>query len=297
MLLISKLTVPFLMQNRKENVRKKGNQLLLKHKKVSIITKNMGKTKQWKKNGEQDKFILKLMRNGKINKDTKPVTLQKDHPALFGDFSTNVIRNHLNMLKMSYGIFLRGESDEEDEVYEDKEVQKNEAVDFQLESSSGPGCITNIHHNYPVLCDMYKDPDNQFENVVLAVLLPSGIRNVRVELNNDGMAAIVKYVWPATMFNIEDLYKKSLSNNEINIFHPKVLCFKNALEKVRARVDASPEGVINVNLPIKVQTASDSWTKGGIKRDDGTHIAFAEFKGYIKDYNKKVEESHLIFHM
>ncbi|KAJ6642859.1 hypothetical protein Bhyg_07815 [Pseudolycoriella hygida] len=134
---------------------------------------NMGKTKQRKKNVEQDKFIVKLMRNGKINKDTKPVTLQKDHPALFGDFSTNVIRNHLNMLKMSYGMFLRGESDE------DKEVQQ---IDFQLESSSGP-----------------------------------------------------------------------------------------------------------------VQTASDSWTKGGIKRDDGTHIAFAEFKGYIKDYNKKVEESHLIF--
>lgn len=185
-----------------------------------------------------------------------------------------------------------GDENEEDE---DNDIQEVDEVDNCSVESMTTGGISNIHHNYPVLVDLFKDPDNQFEKVVLAVLLPSGVQNPRVELSDDGLTAFVKYAWPKTMYNMEDMFKKQLTTG-ITIHHPKILCFKNALEKVRKRVDMCPEAVIKVNLPIKVQTAIDSWFKG-IHREDGTNIAFAEFKGYIKEYNKKINDSQLVFDM
>lgn len=181
---------------------------------------------------------------------------------------------------------------------EDEEIDKQEnEVILISESSTSNAAVTNIHHNYPVLCGMYKDPDNQFEKVVMAVSLPSGVQNVRVELSQDGMTVLVKYGWPKTMFTMEDLFKKQLANHQTSMCHPKVTCFKDALEKVRARVDECPQSMIKVPLPIKVQTAADSWTKGGVIREDGTNVAYAEFKGYIKEYNKKIIDSQLIFDM
>lgn len=220
---------------------------------------------------------------------------------MFAEFSENVIRNHLNLLKRSKGLYCKyiipvciqilskfpffevDSGDEEDE--ENDRQENNIAIDLTAEVSSSAGQVTNIHHNYPVLCNMFKDPDNQFEKVAMAVLLPSGAQNVRVELSQDGMTALVKYGWPKTMYTMEDLFKKHLANKQTTVCDPKVTCFKDALENVRERVDACPQSMIKVNLPIKVQTAVDSWMKGGIVRDDGTHVAYAEFKGHIKEYN------------
>lgn len=69
----------------------------------------MGKTVQWKNEGEQDKFIVKLIREGKIHKATKPAFLKATYPSVFGNFSLNVIRNHLNLLKRSSGLFCKWE--------------------------------------------------------------------------------------------------------------------------------------------------------------------------------------------
>lgn len=66
----------------------------------------MGKIlKQWKNGGEEDKFIIKLMKTGKINKYTKPLTIKKEYPHLFNEFSTCVVRNHLNDLKRNNGLY------------------------------------------------------------------------------------------------------------------------------------------------------------------------------------------------
>lgn len=67
----------------------------------------MGRTKQWKNGGEQDKFIVKLIKQGKIHKNTKPATLKADYPNLFAEFSPNVMRNHLNILKRSNGLYCK----------------------------------------------------------------------------------------------------------------------------------------------------------------------------------------------
>lgn len=80
---------------------------------------------------------------------------------------------------------------------------------------------------------------------------------------------VVKYGWSRTMFIMEDLFRKQLHLHQINIHHPKVSCMKNALEKVRLRTNDRPAAVIKVPLPIKVQTVTDTWIKGGLERDDG----------------------------
>lgn len=67
----------------------------------------MPKVKQWKKGGEEDKFILKLIRQGKITAQTKPNALKAEYPNIFGGFSSNVMRNHLNILKFSNGLFCK----------------------------------------------------------------------------------------------------------------------------------------------------------------------------------------------
>lgn len=70
----------------------------------------MGKMKQWKKGGDEDKFILKMIRQGKITATTKPAVLKAEYPQMFGGFSSNVMRNHLNILKFSNGLFCKNQN-------------------------------------------------------------------------------------------------------------------------------------------------------------------------------------------
>ncbi|KAJ6639314.1 hypothetical protein Bhyg_12058 [Pseudolycoriella hygida] len=93
---------------------------------------------------------MKLIRQGKINQDTKPSTLMAEHPSVFGEFSSSVVRNHLNVLKMSYGLFLlETEGDENEDDYSE---QVTKVMDVSLEEGhpssipvSSSGCILNTH--------------------------------------------------------------------------------------------------------------------------------------------------------
>lgn len=67
----------------------------------------MGKVKSWKNGGEEDKFIEKLIKKGKINKYTKPMALKKAHPDVFGEYTINVVRNHLNIIKRRNGLYCK----------------------------------------------------------------------------------------------------------------------------------------------------------------------------------------------
>lgn len=64
-------------------------------------------SKHWKTDGEEDKFLKKLIQKGKVNKNTNARTLLSDYPAVFGTFSENVVRNHLNVAKRSSGLYCK----------------------------------------------------------------------------------------------------------------------------------------------------------------------------------------------
>lgn len=68
----------------------------------------MGKpNKQWKAGGKKHKLLKKLNKKGKINKYTRPATLQGQHPAVFGSFNSQVMRNHLNDFKRANGLYCK----------------------------------------------------------------------------------------------------------------------------------------------------------------------------------------------
>lgn len=78
-----------------------------------------------------------------------------------------------------------------------------------------PGHNSCVHQNYPILYETFKDPDTQFEKVVLAISLPGGVTKVKIEINEDGLSVVIKYNRPDTLFDMKDLFKKLLSSKQI----------------------------------------------------------------------------------
>lgn len=189
------------------------------------------------------------------------------------------------------------EPDNEDNKNKDETSNDPDLNACKAATSEGPtsGFDDIVHQNYPVICEKYKDPSNQCEKLALVMQLPSGASNVKIELSDDGVSAIITYQWARSMFNMESLYQKQLTSQQLHIHHPKILCIKNGLQKYRQRIDIAPEAVVKVNLPIKVQTSRESWTKSGVKCEDGSHVLLADFTGFIKNYNTKVADSAVEF--
>lgn len=187
------------------------------------------------------------------------------------------------------------EQSDDDETVE--EIGSNELnVDESGESVPTNACnVTTTQINYPFLCVTHKNPDDQSDMVSLTVCLPGGAQNVKIEINNEGTEVNITYKWPKAMYNIEELFKKQLSNNQISLHHPKLLSLKEGLQNVRSRIDAAPESKIDIRLPIAVQTSPQSWTKTGITSEDGSQIIIAEFRGYINNYSKKIMDSTVTF--
>lgn len=120
----------------------------------------MGKiTKQWKTDGEEDKFIQKLIKKGSINKYTTPKSLLTGYPAVFGNFSENVIRNHLNLAKRSSGVLCESNFVEvflfiikcnHTVVNEDDGGSNDEADEVQKkESEEANACPVHLHLAHP----------------------------------------------------------------------------------------------------------------------------------------------------
>lgn len=75
--------------------------------KLSVKMGKTAKQTQWKSGGEEDKTLTKLIKQGKVNKFTTPSNLKCEHPAIFGSFTTEVIRNHLNTAKRTNDLYCK----------------------------------------------------------------------------------------------------------------------------------------------------------------------------------------------
>ncbi|KAJ6639446.1 hypothetical protein Bhyg_12191 [Pseudolycoriella hygida] len=234
----------------------------------------------------EDKFLLKLVKKGKINKSTKPASLKSEHPTVFGEFSTNVIRNHLALIKRSSGMYYVEEGNSK--CAEPTKVV-SEVNGRKVDDNAPRGYDTKLmQQNYPVICEQFKDPETEINKVLLVALLPGGATNIKVELHERGLVE--------TMFNANDLFKRQLQENGFQIYHPMVLSFKAGLKKARKRVNARPESTMKVELPLEVQTSEDSWKRWGESRADGSQILLVEFSSQITDYVKKSVDECVVFH-
>lgn len=193
------------------------------------------------------------------------------------------------------------EDEIEDGYPDDKENVENGGDSKNVENGGDAKTVDTthsgnfVHKNYPAICEIYKDPDNQCEKVAMVVSMPAGVDNVLLHLAEDGLSVKITYEWSSTMYDMNDLYKKLSRTERLPMQHPRVLCVKNALEKFRDRIDTAPMGEITLKFPIKVQTLTDSWSQSGVGRDDGTQILIGDFTGHQKIYNTKLSDSVVKF--
>lgn len=168
-----------------------------------------------------------------------------------------------------------------------KKSGRNEAIESGFSKIS--------HHNYPVVCETYKNPGDQCDKVTAMIIMPGGTQNVSVNISEDDLSANIKYKWSKTMYDMEDVYSKMLAANTITLHHPRILAINTGLTKYRSRIDEAPESCIKIDFPIKVQTSAGSWSKFGVRRGDGTQIMVLDLTGFVKSYNTKISDSVVEF--
>jgi hypothetical protein len=91
------------------------------------------------------------------------------------------------------------------------------------------------------------------------------------------------------MLDIDSLFAKfNIRNEKISPMHPKIIAMKTELENNSDSVDAIPQAVIEIPLPIPVQTAIDSYKFVGGKKPDGSIFVIADLNAYQNSYTVKI---------
>lgn len=183
-------------------------------------------------------------------------------------------------------------NNEEKEIAETPRGTSDFATTSDFAATSGD---KNVHVNYPVITQRFECPETENEKVLMVVTLPGGATEPKVELQDDGYWVYVKYSWPKTMYDVNDLFKPQFDAGEFQDYHPMVSSFKAGLRQVRKRIDLCPDGMIKVFLPIKVQTAGNSYKIWGVKRANGAQVTIGVFTGFAKEYVKKVADEKVKF--
>lgn len=224
----------------------------------------MGKImKQWKSDGEADKFLYKLIEQKKITRNTNPRTLTNDYPSIFGAFSENVVRNHLNIAKRATGLYreqlncylklysiftsvntfspVGSEDDDEDHPPNDVAEEKDNVEEKTVASSSSSEIdvfmktVPMVNKNYPVICRQYKCPITEYDKVVVSVALPGGAQDLKAELHDDGISFNVKYRWPKPMYDVTNLFKAQIESQELFISDPMIVSYKAGLAEIKKK--------------------------------------------------------------
>lgn len=91
------------------------------------------------------------------------------------------------------------------------------------------------HQNYPIVCKTYTDPASENEKVLMVVSLPGGSEDIRLEIDDEGLSATIKYSWTKSMYDVADLFKKQLASQELTAHHPMLVCFKQGLTQSRKK--------------------------------------------------------------
>ena len=171
---------------------------------------------------------------------------------------------------------------------DDTEEKDLEGLDLQI-----------VHHNQPALVTVYKDPDTQQEKVFILISLPGGSTDVEFSLVGNGpgsSTANIRYSWPPVMYDIDSLFAKvTIKNEKISEFHPKITALKNELANSRNSVDSVPQEVIEIPLPIPVQTAKNSYQFVGGKKPDGSMFIIADLTAYQNTYSAKKSDMRVTF--
>ena len=154
-----------------------------------------------------------------------------------------------------------------------------------------------VHHNQPVLMEVYLDPDTNSEMLIILASLPGGVTHVEFSLVGSGpgsSTARITYNWPKISFNMEAVFAKKIASGMPSC-HPKIVALKNGLKATRSCIDEIPQGVIELTLPIPVLTNADSIFRSGGKKEDGSMLLIVELTAYQTAYTVKKEDTKIVF--
>ena len=76
---------------------------------------------------------------------------------------------------------------------------------------------------------------------------------------------------------------------------PTIAALKDDLKFTRQNKNEAPKDSIEITLPIPVQTAANTITRGGKTRMDGSQAILVELTAYQSSYTVKPEEKKIIF--
>ena len=155
------------------------------------------------------------------------------------------------------------------------------------------------HHNQPVLMSVFQDPETMQEKVVVIAALPGGTENAEFTLVGPGpgtRTARIEYNWHKLAFDIEGIFAAKLKLGNMAKFHPMISALNKDLQVTRDHIDDTPRGVIELTLPISVQTAAKSFSHSGKKnKEDGSRVLVVELTAYQSSYTIKQEDKKIKF--
>jgi hypothetical protein len=154
------------------------------------------------------------------------------------------------------------------------------------------------HLNQPTVVSVYKDHVTEQEKVIILCVLPSGATDIRFRLLGSGPGTtlgVVEYGWPPIAYQIEELFADEIKSGVMAACDPKIVALKSDLKLTRQHKDDVPKGSIEISLPIPVQTAANTITRGGQTRKDGSQAILVELTAYQTSYTLKPEDDKIVF--
>lgn len=121
--------------------------------------------------------------------------------------------------------------------------------------------------------------------MTVSTLLPSGATQYDVTLSDDGRQLRVMFEWPASMYDMSNLFREELADG-VQPYHPKFIAHRAELKNVRATKIQRPKSWFIIRLPIVVQTDRASVKRTPRKREDGSKILVIELIGLPNEYVK-----------
>lgn len=137
--------------------------------------------------------------------------------------------------------------------------------------------------NPPYWVWKYFDHVQNMEFVCVAVVAISGIRNVDLEIAEDGYTLYIRYVWPTVIFRPAEMFMKAVNadGTQLSMNHPKVHSFvANALDNGVNKL-SNPKGEIVIELPQKVQRIPNTYRIEALRVGD-TNVVMIELSAYHK---------------
>ena len=154
-----------------------------------------------------------------------------------------------------------------------------------------------FNRNQPVIMAVYVEPETNQEKLSIIATAPSGAENIAFSLVGSGpgsSSAQITYDWAKILYNVDVIFEKSIKDGSLPKCHPKLMAIRKELENNRQSIDDIPRGVIELNLPIPVQTATDSIKiQGGVK--EGCKVIIVDLKAYQHSYSVKQSDKVVKF--